>query len=213
MNWANGFPPPAAASHSGRGKAGMDRSNSALELRQMSDLRMTLDNLAQQIRDARKDNPEYKIQPKHWKAVMNISDRVSYLGSTPESAFDENPNNLLFLIFEVRVPIQARINELEVSQIEVVTTPKESPIRRGRQKRRANPLAKGDPIIREMLDQKASHLEVCRRLDAAGNPTPQNAKWSGLTWVAAYRDTAFSGAVKSWISQRYAKLHRITTIT
>jgi hypothetical protein len=53
--------------------------------------------------------------------------------------------------------------------------------------------------IRELKKAKLTQAEICSRL--GDKMRPPNAKWDGLTWLAAFRHPVYKNSVKSWISR------------
>jgi hypothetical protein len=64
---------------------------------------------------------------------------------------------------------------------------------------RVEKLVSFESTLREMRAANLSHKEMCDRLDTNGYPTPDSARWRGLTWRKAYRDN--TACVRKWLSK------------
>jgi len=193
----------------GGAEAGMEGSKHSLEYRKLQETKGALENLSTHVNPDQQGNPDGTINPGQWRFAIDLSERVGLSESVSEHVSDGTSSPLLSLIHHLLTLIGYRIIELEDSKSGVITAPKEQQVRRGRQKPIVEPVAKGDSIVLEMIDAKKPHLEICKALDAARVKTPGGARWSGLSWEAAYMDSTHRGAVKSWISSRYSKLARL----
>jgi hypothetical protein len=55
--------------------------------------------------------------------------------------------------------------------------------------------------VRKMYAERLSQLEMCRRLDENHWDRPLGSHWSHFSWVKAYLDQQYQGAVKAWLSK------------
>jgi hypothetical protein len=91
----------------------IDRTNDALELLQLGDLRNHIDCLLTDIPKEAASDPTYRIQPALWQSVKEIPNDVpSLLINIEQYFFDQKPSHLVELLRVIRRPINARYNEL-----------------------------------------------------------------------------------------------------
>jgi hypothetical protein len=121
-----------------------------------------------------------------WRAIVEYQIPLRFAQN--RTRFRSKMNNVL----ERRLPaLKARAFERRNQRMSQKRTLKAPRLRQGNQ-----PIEEVKRLIREMLETRSTHWEICKRLNNA--PRPPNARWRHLPWPKAYHE--HNSSVKKWIS-------------